>query len=102
VTIPVAHKVAAHSIIAVKGGGPFEDGNDGVVAYKSAHIDGVESELVVNSGHSAQGNPRTVAEVRRILLLHTEDACTQVGVACLQPPRDNREHTVVDTHAQSQ
>jgi pimeloyl-ACP methyl ester carboxylesterase len=102
VTIPVAPTVAAHSIVAVKGDGPFEDGNDGVVAYKSAHIDGVESELVVNSGHSAQGNPRTVAEVRRILLLHAQEACTQVGVACLQPPRDNEEHTVVDTHARSQ
>jgi hypothetical protein len=83
VTIPVAPQVAAHSIIAVKGAGPVEQGNDGVVAYKSAHIDGVESELVVNSGHSAQGNPRTVAEVRRILLLHAQEACTQVGVACL-------------------
>ena len=29
-----------------------------MVEYKSAHIDGVESELVVNSGHSAQSNPR--------------------------------------------
>jgi hypothetical protein len=48
-----------------------------VVEYKSAHIDGVESELVVNSGHSAQDNPRTVEEVRRILLQH--EACTQTG-----------------------
>jgi pimeloyl-ACP methyl ester carboxylesterase len=102
VTIPVAPQVAAHSIIAVKGAGPVEQGNDGVVAYKSAHIDGVESELAVTSGHSAQGNPRTVEEVRRILLLHAQEACTQVGVACLQPPKDNDEHTVVDTHAQSQ
>jgi hypothetical protein len=78
-----------------------EQGNDGVVAYKSAHIDGVESELVVNSGHSAQGNPRTVAEVRRILLLHAQEACTQVGVACLTPPRETAENTRADTHAQS-
>jgi pimeloyl-ACP methyl ester carboxylesterase len=84
-TIPVAPQVAAHSIIAVKGDGPPENGNDGVVEYKSAHIEGVESELVVNSGHSAQGNPRTVAEVRRILLLHANEACTQVGVACVKP-----------------
>jgi hypothetical protein len=57
VTIPVAPQVAAHSIIAVKGEGPVAQGNDGVVAYKSAHIDGVESELVVHLGHSAQGHP---------------------------------------------
>ena len=44
--------------------------NDGVVEYKSAHIDGVESELVVRSPHSCQGDPHTMEEVRRILRLH--------------------------------
>ena len=38
--------------------------------YTSAHIDGVESELVVRSPHSCQGNPHTMEEVRRILRLH--------------------------------
>jgi hypothetical protein len=48
------------------------------VEYKSAHIDGVESELVIeHSGHSTQGNPLTVREVRRILLLHLAEACPQ-------------------------
>jgi hypothetical protein len=41
-----------------------------VVAYSSAHIDGVESELVVRSPHSVQGKPEAIAEVRRILRLH--------------------------------
>ena len=67
---PIAHGVKVHSIIPVKGDGPVEDGNDGVVEYKSAHIDGVESELVVRSGHSTQGMPRTIEEVRRILYEH--------------------------------
>ena len=49
---------------------PIEEGDDGVVEYKSAHIDGVKSELVVRSSHSTQGNPHTIEEVRRILLLH--------------------------------
>jgi hypothetical protein len=66
-SLPIAPGVQAHSIIAVKGDGPVEGGNDGVVAYKSAHIDGVESELVVRSSHSAQGKPATIEEVRRIL-----------------------------------
>ncbi len=66
--IPVAEGVPAHSIIAVKGDGPIEEGNDGVVTYDSAHIEGVESELVVRSEHSVQGNPATIREVRRILL----------------------------------
>ena len=73
--IPIAPNVAAHSIIAVQGDGPIETGDDGVVTYKSAHIDGVQSELVVRSGHSSQANPHTIAEVRRILLLHLKEAC---------------------------
>jgi pimeloyl-ACP methyl ester carboxylesterase len=68
--MPVAAGVHAHSIIPVKGTGPIEDGDDGVVEYKSAHIDGVESELVVRSGHSTQGRPETIEEVRRILYEH--------------------------------
>jgi pimeloyl-ACP methyl ester carboxylesterase len=68
--MPIAPGVHAHSIIPVKGYGPVEEGNDGVVEYKSAHIDGVESELVVNSGHSTQATPQTIEEVRRILYEH--------------------------------
>jgi pimeloyl-ACP methyl ester carboxylesterase len=71
--IPVAPGVSAHSIIPVEGDGPLEDGVDGVVAYSSAHIDGVESERVVRpSSHSTQANPETIDEVRRILLLQAE------------------------------
>ena len=69
-TIPLSPKVKAHSIIAVDGDGPVAEGNDGVVQYSSAHIDGVESELVVRSTHSTQGRPETIEEVRRILRLH--------------------------------
>ncbi len=50
---------------------PPQGQNDGVVEYDSAHIDGVESELVVeHQSHSCQSNPHTIAEVRRILLEH--------------------------------
>jgi hypothetical protein len=68
--IPIAPGVHAHSIIAVKGDGPVEDGDDGVVKYTSAHLDGVESELVVRSDHSVQWAPDAIEEARRILLLH--------------------------------
>jgi pimeloyl-ACP methyl ester carboxylesterase len=71
--MPVAPGIAAHSIIAVKGSGPIETGEDGVVAYRSAQHAGVESELVIRSRHSLQDHPETVEEVRRILLLHTRD-----------------------------
>jgi hypothetical protein len=67
---PVAPGIAAHSIIAVKGDGPPETDDDGVVEYRSAHIDEAESELIVRSHHSVQDNPAAIEEVRRILLLH--------------------------------
>ena len=72
--IPIAPGVDAHSIIAVKNPeAPKEKWNDGVVEYKSAHIDGVVSELIVNSGHSTQDEPATIEEVRRILIEHLKD-----------------------------
>jgi pimeloyl-ACP methyl ester carboxylesterase len=67
---PIAPGVAVNSIVAVKGDGPVEEGNDGVVEYVSAHFEGAESELVVRSGHSSQLNPLAIREVRRILLEH--------------------------------
>jgi pimeloyl-ACP methyl ester carboxylesterase len=72
--MPMAPGVAVNSIIAVQGSGPVEDGSDGVVEYRSAHLDGVESELVVRSSHSTQDQPDTIEEVRRILLLHAATA----------------------------
>jgi hypothetical protein len=68
--IPPAPGVKAHSIIAVKGDGPIEEGDDGVVKYRSAHLDYAASELVVRSGHTCQDKPATIEEVRRILLEH--------------------------------
>jgi pimeloyl-ACP methyl ester carboxylesterase len=80
--IPVAPQIAAHSIIAVRGNGPIETGDDGVVSYQSAHIPEAVSELVIRSGHSVQSDPRAVNEVRRILLLHLAQACPR---GCLPP-----------------
>ncbi len=68
--LPLAPCIKAHSIIAVLPEKDILKGNDGVVEYSSAHIDGVESEYIVRTGHSAQGHPLTIEEVRRILLLH--------------------------------
>jgi hypothetical protein len=65
--IPLADGVVAHSIIPVLGDGPPDNLDDGVVKYSSAHIDGVASEKVVRSGHSTQGNPETIQEIKRIL-----------------------------------
>ena len=70
VDTPLAPGVVGHSIIAVKGDGDPTLGDDGVVAYTSAHLNGMESEFIVRSGHSCQGHPFTIEEVRRILLEH--------------------------------
>lgn len=72
--LPISPRVHVHSIVAVDGDGPPEEGDDGVVAYESAHLPTAESELVVRSPHSCQGNPRTILEVRRVLHLHLDES----------------------------
>jgi pimeloyl-ACP methyl ester carboxylesterase len=69
---PIAEGVVAHSIVAVDSDGPLAEGGDGVVKYLSAHIDGVASEKIVRSGHSTQGHPETIQEVKRILIEHAK------------------------------
>jgi pimeloyl-ACP methyl ester carboxylesterase len=72
--IPIAPGIIPHSIIAVDNPeDPKAEWDDGVVAYKSAHIDGVASELIVHSGHSAQESPLAIEEVRRILIENLKD-----------------------------
>jgi pimeloyl-ACP methyl ester carboxylesterase len=66
---PIAAGIHAHSIIPTLQDGPLEKRDDGVVAYQSAHLDGVKSEVVIeHQSHSAQSNPLAVREVRRILI----------------------------------
>jgi pimeloyl-ACP methyl ester carboxylesterase len=72
--IPVAPGIKCNSIIAIKGNDEPPNGADGVVKYTSAHVDYAESEYIVRSGHSAQGNPLTIEEVRRILLENLGDS----------------------------
>jgi pimeloyl-ACP methyl ester carboxylesterase len=79
--IPLAPGVKGHSIIAVKGQGDYHQGKDGLVTYESAHLDDVESEFIVRSGHSCQDKPPTIEEVRRILRRH---------LAALPAPVTNR------------
>ena len=66
-----------------------ENATDGVVTYQSARLDGVESELVIPfSGHSVQGHPVTVEEVRRILLARHAlgRACQAFAAGALRSP----------------
>src|ERR1700693_170052 len=60
-------EVPYHSVIGQRYPGPKERGSDGVVPYWSSHLDGAESELIVNSDHGAQYNQQAIREVERIL-----------------------------------
>jgi hypothetical protein len=67
----------------VTGDLPPDGQSDGVVKYESAHVAGVDSELVVpHQSHSAQSNPVAIEEVRRILFAHAESVCAAEQVAC--------------------
>lgn len=65
--IPISPKVPYHSIIPQLGG---ILPTDGVVQYRSSHLDGAASEAVVRGDHFAMQDPRVTAEVVRILRLH--------------------------------
>ncbi|MGA7495161.1 MAG: hypothetical protein WBX00_00365, partial [Isosphaeraceae bacterium] len=78
--------VAYHSIIGSLRPGGVDDSTDGVVPYRSAHLDGVESEKVVRSDHGVQKDGEAILEVRRILREH-------IGLAG-ETARAGREGTV--------
>jgi pimeloyl-ACP methyl ester carboxylesterase len=71
-TIAVRPDVPYHSIIPQIGG--KKGGSDGVVEYRSSHLDRAESELIVAGTHSSQEAPPVTRELRRILLEHLESS----------------------------
>jgi pimeloyl-ACP methyl ester carboxylesterase len=75
--LPFPPEVRVHSIIAIKDDAQPPAGDDGVVTYRSAHLDQADSELVVRSKHSCQGKPATIEEVRRILTEHLREEAPQ-------------------------
>jgi pimeloyl-ACP methyl ester carboxylesterase len=58
-----------NSIIGDRGRGDTPNSSDGVVPYWSSHLDSAQSELIVPTDHGAMKNPKTIAEIHRILLL---------------------------------
>jgi len=69
--LPISPHVRYHTIVGVyKSKGPLQYSDDGLVPYKSSHLDGADSELAVPSWHSVQETPAAILELRRILRLH--------------------------------
>jgi len=62
--------VPYHSIIGDRGKDHCPDCTDGVVPYRSSHLDGAQSEVIVPGPHGACELPETIAELDRILRLH--------------------------------
>jgi hypothetical protein len=59
-----------HSIIGDRGKGDSPNSTDGPVPYWSSHLAGAQSELIVPGPHGSFELPQTIAELKRILLLH--------------------------------
>jgi hypothetical protein len=70
--IPLPQGIAFHSIIGDRGRGNIPNSSDGVVPYRSSHVEPVVSETIVPSGHSVPDCPEAACELRRILLDHLQ------------------------------
>lgn len=60
-----------HSIIGDRGRGDTPYSSDGVVPYWSSHLTTAKSEVIVPYGHGAMDDPQAIAEIRRILRMHS-------------------------------
>ncbi len=66
--LPISDRVSYHSIIArQRADGALADSDDGLVPYRSAHLQGAASEKIIVSGHSVQETSASIIEIRRIL-----------------------------------
>jgi hypothetical protein len=66
----------------------FSGVGDGIVSFSSAHLDEVESEMVVQADHVAvHTHPRSILEVRRILLEHLQEFDSNSTSAAAEPAR---------------
>ena len=72
--LPITPGIPYHSIMGDRGRGDTPNSSDGIVPYWSSHLDGAQSELIVNSDHGAQYNPQAIQEVDRILKLNLADS----------------------------
>jgi pimeloyl-ACP methyl ester carboxylesterase len=70
-TQPISPDVVFHSIIAnIRHKTTPEKICDGVVHYRSAHVDGAASECIVTATHICEADSEVIDEVQRILHVH--------------------------------
>src|ERR1044071_8511069 len=71
-TIPITPGIPYHTIIGDRGRGDSPNSSDGFVPYWSSHMDGMQSEHIVPSNHSAHQDPHAIGEVLHILKDHAK------------------------------
>jgi hypothetical protein len=81
-------------------GGGYSETGDGVVPYASAHLEGVDSELVVPANHfNVHHHPLTILEVRRVLLKHLREVETRhSGLQQVSVSPGTTHHSPLTTH----
>ena len=65
--IPIPADIKYNSIIADNGKNGIRSGTDGYVPYASSHLEGAESEIIVNSKHGCLENPMVILDIKKIL-----------------------------------
>lgn len=69
-TVPLDTSILYHSIIGIRNSKYGPGSSDGIVPYKSSHLDITLSEKLVPTTHEAHKHPLAIDEVKRILKLH--------------------------------
>lgn len=92
---PKPQWIQYHNIVGVEDRSvPLEEGTDGIVPYKSAHLTDVTSEIVVEANHvNAHRHPLAILEVRRILLDHLNQQQRSPWIRKRQEERMTRNPT---------
>lgn len=88
--------VNLHSIIGANRPGPPLESTDGVVSFRSSHLQDVTSEKVVRSDHSVQKSAEAIQEVRRILLEHLAKTRPEAGSSTPVPGIEERSVRLFD------
>ncbi len=91
--LPIWKDEKYHSIIGIRDADKGPGSSDGIVPYESSHLDGALSEYLVHASHTCVSNPYTIAEVKRLVLLHLKEF-DEKKVAAKEKEIDNSSNFV--------